>query len=367
MDSQAQNGCQITIEDQLRLPRQSWQGIFIVTLCVIGLIWIMLPVPPLALAIPLVMSLSGLITITSIGIAIVYYNKQYKTQQEKLAIESLLKQSMQQWQQEKAELEQCLKHQTDQCACTEVQNANLQEISRRKDEFLRHTSHELRTPMNGIIGSLQLLMDGLCDDQDEEVELLQQAYHSSMHLLTLINQVLDVAKIESGCISLEIKTIDLHACLSAAIYLQLSNLRQKGLELQRQNYPQPLKVNADAIKLKQVFINVIGNAVKFTDQGSVQIQTEIRPILLPSKLEKMLMAVVTITDTGVGIDPKVQQQLFQPYRVENEYKFYPQGSTGLGLFISKHLIEMMGGSIQLTSSGRNQGTQVNIMLPLYQP
>jgi signal transduction histidine kinase len=352
------------MEKNFKLKNQQRQGFLIFAILVIGLIWVIMLIGSAPLSNSILTGIRHLTVFTSLGIALVCYIKHYKLQQEQLKSELLLKQSQQRWQQEKAELEQQLKSQIEQCSLIEIQNTALQEISRRKDEFLRHTSHEIRTPMNGIIGSLQLLMDHLYDDQDEEVELLQQAYQSSIHLLTLVNQVLDLAKIESGCVSLEIKVIDLHACLSAAIYLQLSNLRQKGLELERQNFPQPLKVKADAMKLKQVFINIIGNAVKFTDEGQVKIITEIQSVLISSKLEKIPMAVVTIEDTGIGIDPQMQQQLFQAYKVEDERKAYPLGSTGLGLVISKHLVELMGGHIELKSSGRNQGTRVDIMLPL---
>ena len=364
MDSQLRNGCRIPMEKNFKLKKQQWQGFLIFAISLVGLIWVILWIGSIPLTASGLIEVNHLIVMSSLGIALTCYIRQYKSQQEQSQLELRFKQVQQQWQQEKAELEQQLKYQTEQYCLIEAQNTTLQEISRRKDEFLRHTSHEIRTPMNGIIGSLQLLMDHLYDDGDEETELLQQAHQSSMHLLTLVNQVLDLAKIESGCVSIEIKVIDLHACLSAAIYLQLSNLRQKGLELKRQNLPQPLKVKADSMKLKQVFINIIGNAVKYTDQGEVEILTEIKPIFVPSKQETIPMAVVTIADTGIGIDPKMQQQLFQPYQVEDECKAYTLGSTGLGLVISKHLVELMGGQIQLSSLGRNQGTMVEIMLPL---
>jgi signal transduction histidine kinase len=351
------------MEKNFKLKKQPRLGL-LVAISLVGLIWVIIWIGYIPLIPSALVRVNHLIVIASLAIALTCYIKQYKFQQEQSKLEFRLKQSQQQWQQEKAELEQQLQFQTEQFALIEAQNATLQEISRRKDEFLRHTSHEIRTPMNGIIGSLQLLMDDLYDDADEESELLQQAHQSSMHLLTLVNQVLDLAKIESGCVSIEIKVIDLHACLSAAIYLQLSNLRQKGLELKRLNFPQPMKVKADSMKLKQVFINIIGNAVKYTDVGEVTIVTEIQSVLIPTKQQKIPMAVVSIKDTGIGIDPKMQQQLFQPYKVEDECKAYTLGSTGLGLVISKHLVELMGGQIQLSSLGRNQGTMVKIMLPL---
>ncbi len=364
MDSQLRNGCRIPMEKDFKLRKQQWQGFLIFAISLIGLFWVIILIGYIPLTPSVLAGVNHLTVIGSLGIAITCFIKQYQFRQQQLKSELLLKQSYQRWQQEKAELQQQLKSQIEQCSLIEVQNTTLQEISRRKDEFLRHTSHEIRTPMNGIIGSLQLLMDELYDDRNEEVELLQQAYQSSMHLLSLVNQVLDLARIESGCVSLEIKVIDLNACLSAATYLQLSNLRQKGLELERQNFPQPLRVKADAMKLKQVFINVIGNAIKFTDRGEIKIMTEIKSVLIPTKLEKTSMAVVTIEDTGIGIDPQMQQQLFQAYKVENECEAYPLGSTGLGLVISKHLVELMGGHIELSSAGRNQGTRVEIILPL---
>ncbi|MEA5498132.1 ATP-binding protein [Limnoraphis robusta Tam1] len=299
--------------------------------------------------------------------AFICYKQQYILRQEKAELESLLKKTIEQFKAEKIELEQVIALTHERLGKIQAQNRVLQEMNHRKDEFLRQTSHELRTPMNGIIGSLQLLLDDLCDDHEEEVELLQQAYQSSIHLLTLLNQVLDLAKIESGRLTFDIKSVDLHSSLSAAIYLQLANIRQKNLQLHRKNYLNIIRVKADSTKLKQVFINVIGNAIKFTEEGSITITTEIQYITVSSnnqQPQEMMMAVVTVKDTGVGIDPSNQNQLFQPFQVEDEGRFFPQGSTGLGLVISKHLVEMMGGKIKLSSTGRNQGTTVEIILPL---
>ena len=296
------------------------------------------------------------------------YKQQYKLKQEKAELAILLERTTEQLKAEKIELERVLALTHDRCHKIQARNATLQEMNRRKDEFLRQTSHELRTPMNGIIGSLQLLLDDLCDDREEEVEMLQQAYQSSIHLLTLLNQVLDLAKIESGRVTVEIKTVDLHSSLSAAIYLQLANIRQKNLQLHRKNHHNNIiRVKADPTKLKQIFINVIGNAIKFTEEGSITIMTEIesRVISLKNNQNKeIIMAIVSVKDTGIGIDPSTQNRLFQPFQVEDESRSYPEGSTGLGLVISKHLVEMMGGQIRLSSTGKNQGTTVEILLPL---
>ncbi|WP_231516771.1 sensor histidine kinase [Planktothrix paucivesiculata] len=296
--------------------------------------------------------------------ALIYYQNLQQLKQKNSSLEALLETKKERFLLEKADLEKQLKTTVDKYGSIESKNKVLEEMNHRKDEFLRQTSHELRTPMNGIIGSLQLLLDDLCDDRDEEIELLKQAHDSSLHLLTLINQVLDLARIEEGKISFDIKTIDLQACLTAAIYLQFSNIRQKGLRLYKQDYSHRIKVKADPTKLKQIFINIIGNAIKFTDRGSISISTEIRHGEHPQTQESEEMAVITIKDTGIGIAPHIQDKLFQPFVVEDESRLHTLGSTGLGLVISKNLVEMMGGRIQLVSPGKNQGTLVEIFLPL---
>ncbi|HEY9866179.1 MAG TPA: HAMP domain-containing sensor histidine kinase [Candidatus Obscuribacterales bacterium] len=308
--------------------------------------------------------ISVIVAFLSSLMALIYYQNLQQLKQKNSSLEALLETKKERFLLEKADLEKQLKTTVDKYGSIESKNKVLEEMNHRKDEFLRQTSHELRTPMNGIIGSLQLLLDDLCDDRDEELELLKQAHDSSLHLLTLINQVLDLARIEEGKISFDIKTIDLQSCLTAAIYLQFSNIRQKGLRLYKQDYSHRIKVKADPTKLKQIFINIIGNAIKFTDRGSISISTEIRHGDHPQTQESEEMAVITIKDTGIGIAPHIQDKLFQPFVVEDESRLHALGSTGLGLVISKNLVEMMGGRIQLVSPGKNKGTLVEIFLPL---
>ncbi|MEB3278584.1 MAG: ATP-binding protein [Lyngbya sp.] len=352
---------------QLQQQIRIWQYTFIGFTGLAGLIFLTTVTQSLLSLSWMISGLCIFVAIVACVTTFICYKQQYKLQEEKAELETLLAQTTEQLQAEKIELERVLALTHERCSKIQDRNAILQEMNRRKDEFLRQTSHELRTPMNGIIGSLQLLLDDLCDDREEEVELLQQAYQSSLHLLNLLNQVLDLAKIESGRVTVEIKTVDLHSSLSAAIYLQLANIRQKNLQLYRNNSPNIIRVRADPTKLKQVFINVIGNAIKFTEEGSITITTEIQSRVIFAKTnpsKEIPMAVVTVKDTGVGIDPSSQNRLFQPFQVEDESRSIPQGSTGLGLVISKHLVEMMGGEIQLNSTGRNQGTTVEIILPL---
>ncbi|MBD2480571.1 sensor histidine kinase KdpD [Planktothrix sp. FACHB-1365] len=349
---------------KLRQSRELQRGVLIAIVGVIavGLIaYFAQSFPVFTAFIPIV---SVLVALFSSVMALIYYQNLQQFKLEKVALEALLQTTKEKFQVEKADLEQKLKITWDKYRSVEAKNKVLQEMNHRKDEFLRQTSHELRTPMNGIIGSLQLLLDDLCDDRDEERELLEQAHDSSLHLLTLINQVLDLARIEEGRVSFDIKTIDLHASLTAAIYLQFSNIRQKGLRLYKQDYSHRIKVKADPTKLKQVLINIIGNAIKFTDRGSISISTEVRSIVQSDTQESEEMAVITVKDTGIGISPQIQEKLFQPFVVEDESRLHALGSTGLGLVISRNLVEMMGGKIQLVSPGKNQGTIVEIFLPL---
>lgn len=352
---------------QLQQHVRFWQSTFWVIASLAGLIVFAILTGYFLTPSWVIVVTSLLVSVMAWGIAIICYIQRYKIQQEKTELEILLQQKIERFNAEKAELEGRLATQKEECRKILSQNTVLQKRNNRKNEFFRQMSHELRTPMNGIIGSIQLVLDELYDNPEEERELLQQARQSSLHLLTLINQVLDLEKIEAGRVSVDLKMIDLQSCLSAATYLQIANIRQKGLHLHRQNYQDIITVKADPIKLKQVFINVIGNAIKFTDQGGITILTDIKCVSLSKRrgnAHKTKMAVITVQDTGIGIDPSTQNKLFQPFQVENESRVYPQGSTGLGLVISKHLVEMMGGQINLNSIGRNQGTTVEILLPL---
>ena len=253
-------------------------------------------------------------------------------------------------------LERC-----DVLRALEQTNLNLQTSSQLKDEFLQNASHEMRTPLNGAIGSLQLVLDGLCDSKEEEREMLVLAKQCSLHLLQLVNEILDLGRLEAGKALLEVRSVDLRATISAALYLQLANIQQKKLKLYRQEFPKPIKVSADPNKLKQVLINAIGNAVKYTDRGSITIVTDVRE---RSPEAEKPVAVIAIQDTGVGIDPVRLGNLFQRFSVADEDSAKSRGGTGLGLAISRRFIEMMGGAIEIESAGINQGTTLFIYLPL---
>ncbi|MBE9219815.1 sensor histidine kinase [Dolichospermum flos-aquae] len=227
-----------------------------------------------------------------------------------------------------------------------------------KSQFLATTSHELRNPLNIIINCVRLVRDGLCDNKEEELEFLKKADDTAIHLLGLINDLLDISKIEAGKLSVIIVPLDLRQLLLEVINLQSVNIQSKRLQLICDIGDQPIPIKADIVKLKQVLINIIGNATKFTDEGSIQISTSIYTN------SHQPYAIVSIKDTGIGIDPEEQGKLFRPFVMVDGTTTRKFEGTGLGLAISRNLIELMGGRISLQSLGLNQGTTVIIKLPL---
>ncbi|MEO1374301.1 MAG: sensor histidine kinase [Cyanobacteria bacterium J06635_10] len=227
-----------------------------------------------------------------------------------------------------------------------------------KSHFLATTSHELRNPLNIIINSIRLVRDDLCDDREEEKEFLKRADETAIHLLGIINDLLDISRIEAGKFSVVMKPIDLRLVIKDVITLQSVNIQEKGLQLNVPDLKEQIRVNADTAKLKQVLINVVGNATKFTDAGSITITTEIQHHL------SKYWVTVAVKDTGIGINTEEQQKLFRPFVMLDGSTTRKYRGTGLGLAISRNLIELMGGTITLESPGLQQGTTVKITLPL---
>lgn len=239
----------------------------------------------------------------------------------------------------------------------EAQNAN-----KLKNEFLATTSHELRTPLNGIINCIRIVKDGYCDSKEEEMDFLQQADAAAAHLLEIINDILDIAKIEAGKLSVSLEPIDLNKLLTEVINLQSVPLNKKGLKLKTSQWEKNPIVHADPAKLRQVLLNIIGNAVKFTQSGTITISTHIATD--ETTAEKASKIIIMVKDTGIGIDPAQQDKLFRPFVMVDGSTTRQFGGTGLGLAISRNLLELMGGNISLYSAGRNKGTTVKIVLPL---
>jgi signal transduction histidine kinase len=232
--------------------------------------------------------------------------------------------------------------------------AELREADRMKNEFLANTSHELRTPLNSIIGFLNLVVDGLCESDEEQMELLGHALTSGKHLLSLINEVLDLSRIEAGRLQVECAEIDLGAILNEVAATMAAQAREKDLGLFCPRVPEGLRVIADEARLRQVLVNVIGNAIKFTPKGSVTIGVE-----SPAGSSSVS---VWVRDSGIGVGDEKRSRLFQKFSQGDTSTTRKYGGTGLGLVIVKELVEMMGGSVRLESPGENQGTTVTLLL-----
>ncbi len=261
-------------------------------------------------------------------------------------------------------LEQVLEQLTQRSHDLEIATQEAQSASRLKTQFLAATSHELRTPLNAIIGHLHLVRDGCCDDRAEEIESLLQAEKAALHQLNVLNDLLDIARIEAGEYNLNPQLFDLRGLIRDVLKLQQPHLTQKGIGLNVALLNQPLMVFTDPAKCRQVFLNIVANAIKFTDQGSIAVTTHIqhRP-----ESDRPRWIQLQVTDTGIGIATDQQQQLFRPFaRAQRDHQ-RPHEGSGLGLVICRTLMERMGGEIHLHSAGLGQGTTVEFLMPLCDP
>jgi PAS domain S-box-containing protein len=240
----------------------------------------------------------------------------------------------------------------------EEMNAQLEEASRLKTEFLANTSHELRTPLNGMIGFLQLVLDGLCDSPEEEREFLKQGLQCSRHLLGLINDVLDIAKIEAGKLALEISRLELQQIFDEVYTVTHVQAAQKGLKLTFEDHTgEGITARGDFGKVKQVLINLVGNSLKFTSKGEIRVRARAHAELGHVILE--------VEDTGIGIAPSRQKLVFEKFVQADGSTTRRFGGTGLGLAICKSLVELMGGIIGVHSDGEGEGTRVYFSLPVW--
>jgi TMAO reductase system sensor TorS len=218
-----------------------------------------------------------------------------------------------------------------------------EEATRAKSAFLAMTSHEVRTPMNGILGMNGLLFDtDLTSEQRQYAEAIDSSARS---LLTILNDVLDFSKIEAGKLDLDVYDFDLHEVLDQVSDMLASRAKAQGLRYACEIAPEvPQMLCGDAGRLRQVLVNLVGNAIKFTHQGEVSVQ-----VRLAAADEQTARIVFTVHDTGIGIPQDRLSSLFQPFTQADSSTARRFGGTGLGLAISKQLVELMKGEIHIIS------------------
>jgi len=236
-------------------------------------------------------------------------------------------------------------------------------LERSKEEFFSIASHELRTPLTAIRGNTSL-MQQMYEDQLKDPglnDMVEDIHASSVRLIDIVNDFLDASSLELGKMKFSEENFDINPIIEKVVEEMGGYIKEKGLKIHYEKPQTPLPmIRADANRMKQVIYNLIGNAVKFTDEGSVTIKTELSPV------QHMLR--MTVTDTGSGISPEGQQILFHKFQQSGNSLHTRDATkgTGLGLYISKLIVEHFGGHIQLDSSqeGEDHGSSFSLTIPL---
>ena len=233
-------------------------------------------------------------------------------------------------------------------------NAQLQKASEFKSEFLAKMSHELRTPLTAIIGFCEVLIGGMDGELNrEQAEDTQQVLQSALSMLELVNEILDLSKIEAGRLEVAIQVIDLAASAKQVIATLHQLAEAKALTLTSDVPAAARSVKADPDRVRQVLTNLVSNAIKFTTAGSVAIRAK----------QVGAMVEVSVVDTGIGIPPEAHERIFQEFRQADDKISQRYGGTGLGLSIARKLVELQGGHMGVASKP-GEGSRFWFTLPL---
>lgn len=235
----------------------------------------------------------------------------------------------------------------------------LRELDHLKSSFLANMSHELRTPLNSILGFTQVILEGLdgplTEDMNMDLELIEK---NGQHLLTLINEVLDMAKIESGRVSLSKEPLNLPEMMDDVLRTSNPLIREGVALVNASQLPEKMMISADAVRLRQMLLNIVGNALKFTERGSVTLEAE----QIDEKVQ------IRIVDTGIGIPTDKLESIFEAFSQVDSSTTRKVGGTGLGLPISRRLADMHGGWLWAESKGSTgNGSTFFLELPIGDP
>jgi GAF domain-containing protein/anti-sigma regulatory factor (Ser/Thr protein kinase) len=237
----------------------------------------------------------------------------------------------------------------------EDKSAQLEVANKHKSEFLANMSHELRTPLNAIIGFSEVLLDKMFGEVNEkQFDYLKDIHESGRHLLSLINDILDLSKIEAGRMDLELSTFHLPTAIGNALTLVRERAQRHGIELGSELDPVLGEFCADERKVKQILVNLLSNAVKFTPDGG---RVHVCAARVDSRVE------VSVRDTGIGIAPEDQAVVFEEFRQVGRDGLRKAEGTGLGLTLTKRLVELHGGEIRLESAP-GKGSTFSFTLPV---
>jgi PAS domain S-box-containing protein len=237
----------------------------------------------------------------------------------------------------------------------ELREVNVQLIraNQLKSQFLANMSHELRTPLNAIMGFAEAIRDGVSGEPTaEQREFARDIYEAGQQLLRMINDILDLAKVEAGAMELTLEPCDLGALVDEVVRVAKGLARRKGVELREEIEPRPLELTVDIIKLKQILYNLLSNAVKFSESGG--------SVTVRGRADKETVKIQVI-DTGVGIAPEDMANLFEEFRQVDSSLTRKHEGTGLGLALTRRLVELHGGEITVDSEP-GQGTTFTVTL-----